>query len=177
MKKTLITLVLLIIFLIIYFIHVNFFSWFNLAGIKPNLFVVFVLIVGLFSGRSKGIAIGIVTGIFLDFFLGKSIGITALMLGIIGFFGGYLDQNFSKDSRFTMIIMVALATILYEVGYYVLNFFINSINIEFLLLTKILTIEVLFNCIITIILYPTILKLGYILEKTYKENNILTRYF
>ena len=150
MRKSIITLVLLIIFLIIYFIHVNFFSWFNLAGIK---------------------------GIFLDFFIGKSIGITAVMLGIVGFFGGYLDQNFSKDSRFTLIIMIIITTMLYEMGYYLLNHFINSFDIEILLLTKIIVIEVVFNCIITIILYPTILKLGYILEKTYKENNILTRYF
>lgn len=177
MRKSIITLVLLIIFLIIYFIHVNFFSWFNLAGIKPNIFVIFVLIVGLFSGKSKGIAIGIVSGIFLDFFIGKSIGITAVMLGIVGFFGGYLDQNFSKDSRFTLIIMIIITTMLYEMGYYLLNHFINSFDIEILLLTKIIVIEVVFNCIITIILYPTILKLGYILEKTYKENNILTRYF
>lgn len=177
MKKSIITLILLLIFLIIYFVHVNFFSWFNLAGIKPNLFVLFVLVVGLFSGKSRGIAIGIITGICLDFFLGKSIGITAILLGIIGFLGGYLDQNFSKDSRFTMIIMIAISTILYELVGYIFNYFINSVNINMIVLIKILIVEVLFNCILTIILYPTILKFGYILEKTYKENNILTRYF
>ena len=37
--------------------------------------------------------------------------------------------------------------------------------------------EILFNIILTIILYPIITKLGYRSEKIFKENKILTRYF
>lgn len=177
MKKSIITVIILLTFLIIYFLQVNFFSWFNLAGVKPNLFVILVLIIGLFSGRSRGIAFGIIIGICLDFFIGKSLGITAVMLGIVGFFGGYLDRNFSKDSRVTMILMVIITTLLYEVGNYGFNYFINGVNISKIFLGKTILIETFFNIIITIILYPLILKLGYRLEKTYSDNKILTRYF
>ena len=54
MKKTLIIVSLFIVFLIIYFLQANFFNSFTIAGIKPNLFIVFVLFLGLFSGRKIG---------------------------------------------------------------------------------------------------------------------------
>ncbi len=177
MKKGFITFILIIIFLIIYLLQSNLFSWFNLAGVKPNLFIIFIFIIGLFSGESRGITLGIILGISLDFFIGKSIGISGIMLGIIGFLGGYLDKNFSKDSRFTMIIMIIISTCLYEVGSYLFNYIVNNANIELSMFLKILVIENFFNIMITIILYPIIIKLGYKLEKTFKENKILTRYF
>lgn len=177
MKKTVTTIIMIITFLIVYFLQANLFSWFNLAGIRPNLFVILVLIIGLFAGESRGVMLGILFGISLDFFIGKSIGISGIMLGIVGFLGGFLDKNFSKDSRFTMIIMIIISTCLYEIGSYLFNYFINNATIGIWLFIKILVIENIFNVFVTIILYPLIVKLGYKLEKIFKENKILTRYF
>ena len=177
MKKVAIVLGLILSFLIIYLLQVNFFSWFNLAGIKQNLFVVLVLTIGLFSGRGIGTTFGILFGIVLDFFIGKSIGISVLMLGIVGFLGGYLDKNFSKESRVTMITMIAIATILYEMGMYSFNYIIHSAQMSFLYFIRILLIELIYNMIITTIIYPIIMKFGYKIEECFKENRILTRYF
>ena len=177
MKKFTIILCLILSFLAIYLLQVNFFSWFNLAGVKPNLFVILVLAIGLFSGRGIGTTFGILFGLALDFFIGKSIGIFALMLGIIGFMGGYLDKNFSKDSRVTMITMVVISTFVYELGIIIFNSFINSVNLSVWYCIKTLIIELIFNSIITIIIYPLIIKLGYRIEENFKENKILTRYF
>ena len=177
MKKTVTTIIMIITFLIVYFLQANLFSWFNLVGIKPNLFVILVLIIGLFTGESRGVMLGILFGISLDFFIGKSIGISGIMLGIVGFLGGFLDKNFSKDSRFTMIIMIIISTCLYEVGSYLFNYFINNATIGIGTFIKILIVENIFNVFVTIILYPLIVKLGYKLEKIFKENKILTRYF
>lgn len=51
----------------------NFFSWFTIAGIKPNLFIILVLMIGLFAGKIPGITCGIIEGLLLDFFIGKSV--------------------------------------------------------------------------------------------------------
>lgn len=177
MKKIWIVICLILSFLIIYLLQSNFFSWFNIAGVKPNLFVVLVLITGLFIGRRAGIIFGILFGISLDFFIGKSIGISGIMLGIIGFIGGYLDKSFSKDSRITMITIIAITTFLYEIGIIVFNYFINGAEIRVLYVIKTLMIELIYNSIITIIIYPLIMKLGYRIEENFKENRILTRYF
>ena len=177
MKKTWIVICLILSFLIIYLLQSNFFSWFNIAWIKPNLFVILVLMTGLFIGKKAGIIFGILFGISLDFFIGKSIGISAVMLGIIGFVGGYLDKNFSKDSRITMITMIAITTFLYEIGIIAFNYFINEAQIRIIYVIKTLIIELIYNSIITIIIYPLIMKLGYRIEENFKENRILTRYF
>ena len=42
---------------------------------------------------------------------------------------------------------------------------------------KILVVEVIYNMIITIILYSPIQKFGYYIENEYKGNKILTKYF
>lgn len=177
MKKAGIIICLILSFLFIYFLQVNLFSWFNLAGVMPNLFIILVLVIGLFSGRSFGAICGILFGIILDFFIGKSIGISGIMLGIIGFLGGHLDRSFSKDSRITMITMIALSTLIYEIGMCTFNYFINSAQISVFYFIRTLIIEIVYNSIITIIIYPLILKYGYKIEENFKENKILTRYF
>lgn len=177
MKKVSIAIGVILSFLIVYLLQSNFFSWFNLAGVRPNLFVILVLSIGLFTGRGFGSAFGILFGLSLDFFIGKSIGISAIMLGIIGFLGGYLSKNFSKDSRITMMIMILFATLIYEIGTYMFNYFINSVNIELFYFVKVLIIELVFNLLITIVIYPLIIKFGYKIEENFRENKILTRYF
>ena len=99
------------------------------------------------------------------------------MLGTIGFIGGYLDKNFSKDSRITMILMVILSTTIFEVGKYVINIFTNEIPLEILPFLRLIIVEIIYNVILTIILYPLIKKAGYYMENVFRSKNILTRYF
>ena len=99
------------------------------------------------------------------------------MLGIVGGMGGMLDKNFSKDSRMTIIVMTIGVTTFYEVGMYIINYFIVGTTIEIIPFIKILLIENLYNVILTIILYPLLQKTGYFIEDSFKGKQILTRYF
>ena len=177
MKKVLIIFGIFITFFIIYFLQNDFFSWFNLAGIKPNLFIIYVLFIGMFVGKELGVSIGIFSGILLDFYIGRNIGTTAIMLGIVGYLGGYLDKNFSKDSKLTIIFVVIGSTCIYEIGKYIMNIIIFKIDLEIIAYLKILLIEIVYQILLTIILYPFMKKVGYSMENIFKENNIMTRYF
>lgn len=177
MKNTLIVIGIIVLFLILYFFQINFFNWFTIAGISPNPFVILVLFVGLFAGKRVGIPIGIVLGLALDFFIGKKIGISGIMLGIIGALGGFLDKNFSKDSRITIILMTMGCTFIYEIGSYLLNYFIISSAIEIIPFLKIVVIEIIYNSILVIIFYPLLQKVGYYIEEAFRGRKILTRYF
>ena len=84
MKKILSTVIIFLIFILIYFLQSNLFNWFNIAGVKPNLFIILALIVGLFVGKIYGATTGIVLGLLLDFFIGKRLGIYAIQLGLAG---------------------------------------------------------------------------------------------
>ena len=143
----------------------------------PNLFVIFVLFVGLFASRTVGTIYKVAIGLFLDLLLGLQVGINAVTLGLIGFLAGVFDKNFSKDSRMTIMIMVLGSTFLAEALNYLLNYMFLSINVEIVNFIIILVIEIIYNLILTIILYPLMQKTGYYIENEYKGNKILTRYF
>lgn len=177
MKKTIINVSLILTAILIYILQANFFSWFNIAGIMPNLFIILVLFIGLFANRILGSMYGLVIGLLLDFIIGSKIGIYSVGLGLIGFLSAVFDKNFSKDSRMTIMLMVVVATAIFEVLSYILNYIFMSINVELLNFVKILAIEIVFNLILTIIVYPLIQKCGYYIENEYKGNKILTRYF
>lgn len=177
MKKLTINIFLILTAFILYFLQANFFNWFTIAKVMPNLFVIFVLFIGLFSNRITGVIYGVVIGGILDLVIGTQIGINAVGLGVIGFLAATFDKNFSKDSRATIMFMVLGATLIFEVIVYILNYIVFSTNIEIVNFIRILAIEIIYNLIIVIILYPLMQKFGYSIENEYKGNKILTRYF
>lgn len=177
MKKVVINIILIITVFVIYLLQSNFFNWFTIADIMPNLFVIIVLFIGLFSNRTMGTIYGLVIGLILDLVIGTKIGINSIGLGLIGFLAAIFDKNFSKDSRMTIMVMAVVATAIFEVLSYILNYIFISMQLEIFNFIRILAIELIYNLILTIILYPLIQKFGYYIENEYKGNKILTRYF
>lgn len=177
MKKTISIFCLVVTFFFIYFLQSNFFTWFNISGIMPNLYVIFVLFIGLFIKRKVGLIFGMASGLYIEILLGRGVGIAALGLGIVGILGEVFSKNFSKDSRFIVTLMVIIATIFYETLLYILTMLRTSGTIEILPFIRILLIETLFNVLLTIIIYPIMKKAGYYLENLFDDKFILTRYF
>lgn len=68
-------------------------------------------------------------------------------------------------------------TALGEIFIYAYKAMILSINIEVMIFAKIVVIEIIYNAIMTIILYPLMQKFGYKIEEIFKKPKILTRYF
>ncbi len=177
MKKAVINLILILIVFIIYFLQSNFFNWFTIAGVMPNLFVLFVLFVGLFTNKFLGTVYGAIIGAILDILFRDKIGISMIALGLVGFLATLFNKNFSKDSRITIMLMVSGLTVIYEVIVYFASYFVLGTSIEIWSFIKILILEVIFNLFITIIIYPLFQKFGYYIENEFKGNKILTRYF
>lgn len=164
-------------FFIIYFLQANFFTWFTISGVMPNLFVILILWIGLFIGKKMGFVFGIIFGIYLDLVVGKSIGISSIMFAIIGILGEYLDKSFSKDSRITIMLTVMASTAIYEIGIYLFRIIKWGIPVEIMPFISTLLLEILFNVVLGIILYPLIQKTGYEAENLFKKKTVLTRYF
>ena len=177
MKKILIHISLIITFIAIYLLQTIFFSNFTIAGIMPNIFVILMLYIGLYMGRTMGVIYGIIYGIFIDIWIGKSLGLTSIVLALIGLISGIFDKTLSKDSRITVLLMGVACTIIYEVALYTIQYFVLGINIEILKFAKILLVEVVYNILLIIILYPLMKVTGYEIENEIKGDRILTRYF
>ena len=173
MKKFLIILALILQGLIIYFLEVNFFSYLTIAGVKPNLLVIYILCIGLFANAYVGLGMGVFFGLLLDLLFGKVVGISAILFCIIAYF----DKNFSKENKITIILMVIGSTIIFELGSYFISSIVIDFDAEYLVFFKKLILEILYNSLLVIIFYPLIQKIGYWIDRNFKKTNILTRYF
>lgn len=74
-----------------------------------------------------------------------------------------------------MLISVG-TTLICEIIAYIYKI-INGASIEVLTFLKIVLIEIIFNLMIIIIIYPLIRKLGEKLEQVFNEDKTLTKYF
>ena len=119
----------------------------------------------------------LLVGITLDLLVGRTLGVNAIVFCLITVVGGYFDKNFSKENKISIIIMVIGMTVGSELISYLLNSLLLEIPLELLSFTRILAIEVIYNVILTFIFYNLFLKLGAIIERQFKQKNILTRYF
>ena len=85
MKKALAVFALCVVFIIIYFLQLNFFSWFTIAEVKPNLFIILALFIGLYTNEKLGAILSMIFGFIVDFAGSNLIGGAGLALGVVGF--------------------------------------------------------------------------------------------
>ncbi|MBO5348228.1 MAG: rod shape-determining protein MreD [Clostridia bacterium] len=177
MKKALIIVSIFVIYFVIYLLQVNFFNWFTIAGIQPNLFVLLALFIGIFMNGKMGAILGFILGLYTDFLFSNTIGISAFLLGAVGFCGEILDKKFSKDSKITIVLMGSIVTAIYEILLYIFNIIKMSINVNLIAFIYILAIEIIYNAFIIIIFYPLIHKFGIYAESVFKNKKMFPKYF
>ena len=140
------------------------------------MIVLVILTSPIWAGGGLGI-LGVLFGLYTDFLYSNTIGISGILFGAIGFIGDYLDKKFSKDSKITIVLMGAIITAIYEIIMYVFRFFKLSTTISLIPFLYTLGIEIIYNALIIIILYPLIHKFGVYIEGLFKNKKMLPRYF
>ena len=177
MRKAKIILFFIIAYFLIYFLQANFFSWFNIRGVQPNLFVVLVLFIGLNTNSKVGQIMGFIIGLFTDFLFSDSIGISAVLFMLIGYSGEILQKRFPKNSKITLIIMSSITTGIYELLRVCYRYMFFSSQMGFVQFITTVVIELLFNALLIIILYPIINKSAIVVDDTFNGNDTITKYF
>ena len=128
-------------------------SYLSIAGIIPNLILMFSCIVGFMRGRRSGMFTGFFGGMLVDIMNGGIIGLTPLMYLFIGYFNGLFYKEYSKEQLLLPIGLVALSDLAYGFTYYFFNFlFRNRLNFGFYF-TRIIIPEVVYTVVVTIFAY------------------------
>lgn len=177
MKKVVINIFLIMTMFCILFLQLNFFNWFTIASVMPNLFVIYILFVGLYTKKYVVISYSAILGVLLGSLFAENIITTVISYMIVAFISVIFGKNFSKDSRMTIVVMVILATLMHAIFECTMNFFVVGSSYEIFSVTKIMVVECIYNAILVTILYPIFQKIGSWIEGEYRASKILTRYF
>lgn len=135
------------------------FQWFKIYGVVPNTSLILVISFAIYSGRNEGAIIGFFMGILQDIIFGRTIGLSALILMIVGYLVGLMDQKIFRDNLFVPFILTALTTVFYEIANLLLIFLLGY-KIELLnIMKKMLITGVIYNSIVSLIVYYYVSKL------------------
>ena len=75
------------------------------------------------------------------------------------------------------MVITIIGTLVCETISYIIQIVLFKITLDLLGFINIITLEIIFNTMMIIIIYPIIIKAGELLEKVYTEDKTLTRYY
>lgn len=142
-----------VLILCIYLLQVTVGRSIAIGGIMPNLLIISPVIFGFLNGRNEGMYTGITAGIFYDLFNYKLFGFSALIFLFIGYFAGYLHDDYEENKILIPIIIVAGGDFIFEFLSYIGNFLLhNKLNIAYFVSRYIIP-EMVYTVVVTVVLY------------------------
>lgn len=149
-----------VIILLCFVLQCSVFSGLAFAGIIPNLMIVLTSAFGFMRGEEEGLVIGFVCGLLSDVFFGSILGFYALVYMYIGYLNGKFCRIFYPEDIKLPIALIVVSDISYGVICYILLFLLRGrFNFPYYF-TRVILPEALYTIVITIFLYPVILKIN-----------------
>ena len=135
--------------------------FFDFLVFLPNIALVSVVVIAIFKGKYYGAFFGLFMGIFQDALFTDVIGVNALIFFLIGYTIGSFKELFNKDNMMVPLIITSISTIVYNLMYSLAMYFLSK-NITLLgALQRIISVEIIYNCILVFIVYKIFLKIFY----------------
>lgn len=150
--------------LICFILQCSVFDSLAFAGIIPNLLIVLTASFGFMRGEEEGLIIGFCCGLLSDIFFGGVLGFYALILMYIGYLNGKFSRIFYPEDIKLPLALIVTSDLSYGIICYVLNFMLRGkFHFSYYFVHVILP-EALYTIIVTLFLYPLILKVNEKLE-------------
>lgn len=154
--------------LICFILQCSVFGSLAFAGIVPNLLIVLTSSFGFMRGEKEGLVIGFFCGLLNDIFFGGFLGFYALLMMYIGYLNGKFSKIFYPEDIKLPLVLIVISDLSYGIICYVLTFMLRSrFHFSYYFIHIILP-EALYTILITLLLYPLILKVNERLER--REN-------
>ncbi len=140
------------------------------AGIIPNLMIILTASFGFMRGEKDGLVIGFFSGLLNDVFFGSFLGFYALLLMYIGFLNGKFCKVFYPEDIKLPLALIVTSDLSYGIICYVLTFMLRSKFQFAFYFTHVILPEALYTIVVTLFLYPLILKVNEKLEAHEKRS-------
>ena len=134
------------------------------AGIIPNLLIILTSSFGFMRGEKEGLLIGFFCGLLNDVFFGNFLGFYALLLMYIGYLNGKFSRIFYPEDIKLPMALIITSDLSYEIICYILMFMLRGKFQFSYYFTHVIFPEALYTIVITLFLYPLILKVNGSLE-------------
>lgn len=156
--------VVMLFVLVCFVLQCSVFGHLAFAGIIPNLMIVLTASFGFMRGEKEGLVIGFFCGLLSDVFFGGFLGFYALVLMYIGYLNGKFSKIFYPEDIKLPIALIITSDLSYGMLCYILLFMLRGrFQFTYYFMHVILP-EVLYTIVVTLFLYPLILKVNGKLE-------------
>lgn len=146
------------------------FNSISFAGIIPNLMIILTSSFGFMRGEKEGLWIGFFCGLLCDVFFGSFLGFYALILMYIGYLNGKFCRIFYPEDIKLPLALIVISDISYGVICYCLLFLLRGrFNFPYYF-TRVILPEAVYTIVVTMFLYPLILKVNQMLEAKEKRS-------
>ena len=125
----------------------------GVGGGAPDLLLVVLVALALLRGSVTGAAAGFVAGVLVDTATLGTLGLTSLLLTLVGYWAGRYGETTGRDRAHAPLLSVLVATALYAVGRYALQFILDDAVSAGLVLVDTLLPTLAFNLVLTLPVY------------------------
>ena len=139
------------------------------GGIVPNLLIVLTASFGFMRGEKNGLLIGFFSGLLVDIFFGSVIGFYALIYMYIGYTNGKFSAIFYPEDIKLPISLILGSDFFYGMICYVILFLLRGKFDFSYYLVHIILPEMVYTVVVTLFLYPVILRVNHSLEQQEKR--------
>ena len=137
----------------------------SIYGVKPNITIALIVIVGLMRGNIEGAVVGFFCGLMQDSVSGTLIGFYALLGLYLGFGIGSINKKLYRENILIAIFLTFVSTVVYEYLAYVLSTFLKAPLGFIYPMTKVILPEAIYNSVISIFIFIVFIKLHMRFEK------------
>lgn len=161
MKRKIIT---FIIIVVCFLLQSTVFPSMAFASVTPNLLIIVTSSFGFMRGKKEGMAVGFISGLFVDVFWGTSIGISMLLFTVIGYINGEFQRLFYDDDIKLPIGLIGASELIYGVVFCFCSYVLKGDFSFGSYLLHIILPELVYTILATLILYQIILHINKKLE-------------
>jgi len=126
---------------------------FRIFDVVPNTALIIIVLLVIHFGFRDALIFALFAGVLHDLFISLSLGPNVLIFCGIALIVALIEDSLSKANYFGPGMLIMLSTIIYHGVYFVFMYFLRN-NIGFgLLLYRIVPVELIYNVVLTLLIY------------------------
>lgn len=169
MKSVIKTIITILLFIISLLLQLFVFNDISLFGFKPNVLIISVILVGMYTNIYSTAFYSLLLGFVTDLLFGVP-GFYTIVYSILGAVVGYVSDSYMKENVFSAVILTAGGVTILEIIEYIKTMAMATKYISFMHFVGDLLVTVLLNIAIVSVFAFVFGKINVLLEK--KEDNI-----